>query len=251
MSKMFSSYPSGVFVNLVVALTCSIHLLLRLITTHTNVNMRSTQCLKRISKSLGKTQRSFSERPTLPPSPPRLNSPLSSSTESTPKSFPSKDSDLFSEHPFIFDTHKMVCYLKAHGFSPKQSESLTNAIVRVSQHANRHHATQMVTKNEFVSLRSELSILEKADFALLKTDINAIEKRMETSVAELYTAVERVENRVIKWVIAVAGAIGLAVIRLTSTGGGGGGGGGGRGMVGPPPASNVNGSKKGLQILVT
>lgn len=90
-------------------------------------------------------------------------------------------------------------------------------MVRISQHATRHQTGQMVTKSEFSSLRSELSILEKADFALLKTDINAIEKRMETSVAEIYTAVERVENRVIKWVIAVAGAIGLAIVRLTTT----------------------------------
>lgn len=125
-------------------------------------------------------------------------------------------------------------------------------MVRVSQHANRHHSRQMVTKNEFVSLRSELSILEKADFALLKTDINAIEKRMETSVAEIYTAVERVENRVIKWVIAVAGAIGLAIIRLTTTSSSA------PKVVGPPPPSNVNDgdlpkhiTKKGFQILVT
>lgn len=114
----------------------------------------------------------------------------------------------------------------------------------------------MVTKNEFSSLRSELSILEKADFALLKTDINAIEKRMETSVAEIYTAVERVENRVIKWVIAVAGAIGLAILRLTTTSSGSSSGGSRIGA--PLPPSNVAAEevstvvkKKGLQILVT
>lgn len=127
-------------------------------------------------------------------------------------------------------------------------------MVRVSQHANRHHSMQMVTKNEFVSLRSELSILEKADFALLKTDINAIEKRMETSVAEIYTAVERVENRVIKWVIAVAGAIGLAIIRLTTTSSDS----GSNRMGAPPPPSNVADEhlptisrRRGLQILIT
>lgn len=115
----------------------------------------------------------------------------------------------------------------------------------------------MVTKNEFVSLRSELSILEKADFALLKTDINAIEKRMETSVAEIYTAVERVENRVIKWVIAVAGAIGLAILRMMTTSGSGSESSAPRIGI-PPPPSNVAGEmlprevkKKGLQILVT
>ena len=45
---------------------------------------------------------------------------------------------------------------------------------------------------------------------------------MDTSVAEIYTAVERVENRVIKWVVAVAGALGLGALRLASTGGSGG-----------------------------
>lgn len=116
----------------------------------------------------------------------------------------------------------------------------------------------MVTKNEFVSLRSELSILEKADFALLKTDINAIEKRMETSVAEIYTAVERVENRVIKWVIAVAGAIGFAILRMMTTSGSGSESSAGPRIGIPPPPSNVAGEvlprelkKKGLQILVT
>eukprot|EP00737_Agarophyton_chilense_P001299 gb/GEZJ01001456.1/.p7 GENE.gb/GEZJ01001456.1/~~gb/GEZJ01001456.1/.p7 ORF type:complete len:127 (+),score=24.81 gb/GEZJ01001456.1/:3816-4196(+) len=126
-------------------------------------------------------------------------------------------------------------------------------MARVSQHANRHHQAQMVTKNEFVSLRSELSILEKADFALLKTDINAIEKRMETSVAEIYTAVERVENRVIKWVIAVAGAIGLAIIRLTTTSAPA-----NTKAVVPPPPSNVNDTDlprivrcQGAHVLIT
>lgn len=130
-------------------------------------------------------------------------------------------------------------------------------MVRISQNANKHHSSQMVTKNEFVSLRSELSILEKADFALLKTDINAIEKRMETSVAEIYTAVERVENRVIKWVIAVAGAIGLAILRFAT---GSPSSSSSPPRIGsPPPPSAVNQDsvsidlekKKGFQILVT
>lgn len=127
-------------------------------------------------------------------------------------------------------------------------------MVRLSHQANRHNASHMVTKNEFVSLRSELSILEKADFALLKTDINAIEKKMETSVAEIYTALERVENRVIKWVIAVAGAIGLGIIRLTTTSSSP----AGEHRFGSlPPPSNVNDEtlvklrKKGSQIVNT
>lgn len=132
-------------------------------------------------------------------------------------------------------------------------------MVRVSQHANRHHSMQMVTKNEFVSLRSELSILEKADFALLKTDISAVEKRLETSVAEIYTAVERVENRVIKWVIAVAGAIGLAIVRLTTPSGSGSGS-GSTPRIAPPSNVGVQrehervlseARRKGLQILIT
>ena len=53
---------------------------------------------------------------------------------------------------------------------------------------------------------------------MLKTDISALEKRMDTSVAEIYTAVERVENRVIKWVVAVAGALGLGILRLSPFG---------------------------------
>ena len=135
-----------------------------------------------------------------------------------------------------------------------QCEAIAEAMARVSQRTTEHHTAQMVTKSEFVALRSELSILEKADFALLKTDINGIEKRMETSVAEIYTAVERVENRVIKWVIAVAGAIGLAIVRLTTTGSSASIG--THQPPGPVPENVADESvvemrKRGLQVLVT
>lgn len=110
-----------------------------------------------------------------------------------------------------------MAFLRNAGFNQLQSEAITEAMSVTSRQTSRHHAMHMVTKSEFVGLRSELSILEKADFALLKTDINGIEKRLETSVAEIYTAVERVENRVIKWVIAVAGAIGLGIARILMT----------------------------------
>lgn len=212
--------------------------------------MRYVPAVRRASKSLASPRHLSTDHQGVA----RLQDPAFTAQfkqETPPKTFP-EDSGVFSEHPLIIDTHKMVSYLRSGGFSPAQSESLTAAMVRVSQHANRHHATQMVSKNEFVSLRSELSILEKADFALLKTDINAIEKRMETSVAEIYTAVERVENRVIKWVIAVAGAIGLAILRLTPGSVLAGGG----GRMAPPPPSVVSEEvdlerRKGLQILVT
>lgn len=115
------------------------------------------------------------------------------------------------------ELRQQVSFLRNAGFTQLQSEAITEAMSVTSKQASRHHATNMVTKSEFVGLRSELSILEKADFALLKTDINGIEKRLETSVAEIYTAVERVENRVIKWVIAVAGAIGLGIGRILMT----------------------------------
>lgn len=129
---------------------------------------------------------------------------------------------IWSYYEYCKPTHmangvEQVRYLQAGGFSPDQSEAVSSAMVQITQQSSRFHTEQMVTKSEFAGLRSELSILEKADFALLKTDINAIEKRLETSVAEIYTAVERVENRVIKWVIAVAGAIGLAILRMMST----------------------------------
>lgn len=150
--------------------------------------------------------------------------------------------------------YSKVSYLQLGGLSHAHGEAIKGAMVNVRHNASRHHTRQMVTKNEFISLRSELSILEKADFALLKTDINAIEKRMETSVAEIYTAVERVENRVIKWVMAVAEAIGLALVRLTTTSLNG-----NAPKVGPPPPpSNVADEnlprqmqKHGFQILIT
>lgn len=112
---------------------------------------------------------------------------------------------------------KQASFLQSSGFTRPQSEAVTEVLSISARQASRQQAMNMVTKTEFISLRSELSILEKSDFALLKNDINGIEKRLETSVAEIYTAVERVENRVIKWVIAVAGAIGLGILRILMT----------------------------------
>lgn len=218
--------------------------------------MRHAHKIARVSKTLAGPNRHLSnDRPTFLPNSSSSSTPSATALNSSQKSIP-KDDRIFCDQLLIFDTHRMINFLRAGGFSQTQSETITDAMVRVSQHANRHHTTQMVTKNEFSSLRSELSILEKADFALLKTDINAIEKRMETSVAEIYTAVERVENRVIKWVIAVAGAIGLAILRLTTTSSGSSAAGSRIGA--PLPPSNVATEevprvvkKKGLQILVT
>lgn len=91
----------------------------------------------------------------------------------------------------------------------------TEWYVRMAE-AGEHATNGEQSKSAFANLRAELSILEKADFAQLKGDIGVLEKRVDTAVAELYTSVERAENRVIKWVIAVAGAITLGVLRLTN-----------------------------------
>lgn len=120
--------------------------------------------------------------------------------------------------PLVFDSHQLVTFLRASGMPPAQCEAVTTALVKVSQQASKFHGEQLITKSEFAELKSELSILEKADFALLKTDINSIEKRLETSVAEIYTNVERVENRIIKWIVAVSGAVVLGIVRMVSSG---------------------------------
>lgn len=121
------------------------------------------------------------------------------------------------EQPLVFDTYRLVRLLEGSGLSERTSAAVTGALVEVSQAAQRQAAAQVVTKSEFVALRSELSILEKADFAVLKSDIVAVEKRLETAVAEIYTAVEKSENKVIKYVVGVAGMVSLFFLRATTS----------------------------------
>jgi len=122
--------------------------------------------------------------------------------------------------PLLLDTNALVCLLETEGFSRPQASAITKALSATTSAAQRHALNNTVSKSSFADLRAELSILEKADFAVLKGDIAALEKRLDTQVAELYTSIERVENRIVKWVVAVAGAIGFGLVRVTGFGNG-------------------------------
>mmetsp|Transcript_13139 Transcript_13139/g.40443 ORF Transcript_13139/g.40443 Transcript_13139/m.40443 type:complete len:165 (+) Transcript_13139:23-517(+) len=120
----------------------------------------------------------------------------------------------------IFDTLKMVRSLESSGFTKPQSEVLSDALVGISAESMRANRDFLATKNDFADLKSELQILEKADFAVLKSDLQILERKMETKIAAIYTEMERIENRVIKWVIGAAGtvfAVVLGFLRLSSS----------------------------------
>ncbi|KAJ8905142.1 hypothetical protein NDN08_001652 [Rhodosorus marinus] len=119
----------------------------------------------------------------------------------------------------IFDTLKMVRALESCGFTKSQAEILSDALVGISTDSTRANRDFLATKNDFNDLKSELQILEKADFAVLKSDLQILERKMETKIAAIYTEMERIENRVIKWVIGAAGtvfAVVLGFLRLSS-----------------------------------
>jgi len=93
----------------------------------------------------------------------------------------------------------------------------TQILMAISRETLRANRDAMATKSDFAHLRSELQILEKADFSVLKSDIQLLEKKLETGIANIYTELERVENRIVKWVIATAMttiALSLGFIRL-------------------------------------
>lgn len=75
------------------------------------------------------------------------------------------------DRPLLLDTHALVVALENSGMSRAQSAAIADALVAVSAAASQHARDQTVSKSAFSDLRAELSILEKADFAVLKGDI--------------------------------------------------------------------------------
>jgi hypothetical protein len=124
-----------------------------------------------------------------------------------------------------FDTYKLVQVLESSGFPRKQAQVLSDILVGVTNESMRNGIDSLASKNDFATLRSELQILEKADFQVLKSDLQLLEMKLQTSVAHIHTEMERIENRVIKWVIGATGTVCALVMGFLRLGIGGGGGG--------------------------
>jgi hypothetical protein len=122
-----------------------------------------------------------------------------------------------------FDTLKLVRAFEASEFTPKQAEALSSALSQIIAEALAYNTEVVATKAEFSALKSEMQILEKADFAVLRSDLQLVEKKVETFMAQIYTELERIENRVIKWVIGAAGTAVMLILGIMRALGGGGG----------------------------
>jgi hypothetical protein len=112
---------------------------------------------------------------------------------------------------------------EASEFTPKQAEALSSALSQIIAEALAYNTEVVATKAEFSALKSEMQILEKADFAVLRSDLQLVEKKVETFMAQIYTELERIENRVIKWVIGAAGTAVMLILGIMRALGGGGG----------------------------
>jgi hypothetical protein len=97
-----------------------------------------------------------------------------------------------------FDTLKLVRVFEASEFTPKQAEALSSALSQIIADALAYNTEVVATKAEFSALKSEMQILEKADFAVLRSDLQLVEKKVETFMAQIYTELERIENRASK-----------------------------------------------------
>jgi len=146
-----------------------------------------------------------------------------------------------------FDTLKLVRVFEASEFTPKQAEALSSALSQIIADALAYNTEVVATKAEFSALKSEMQILEKADFAVLRSDLQLVEKKVETFMAQIYTELERIENRVIKWVIGAAGTAVMLILGIMRALGGGGGG-GGRGLNGSTKSSLSLSTERGLLV---
>lgn len=120
-----------------------------------------------------------------------------------------------------FDTYKLIQVLESSGFPRRQAQVLSDILVGVTHESMRNGIDSLASKNDFATLRSEIQILEKADFQVLKSDLQLLEMKLQTSVAHIHTEMERIENRVIKWVIGATGTVCALVMGFLRLGIGG------------------------------
>mmetsp|Transcript_63603 Transcript_63603/g.170201 ORF Transcript_63603/g.170201 Transcript_63603/m.170201 type:complete len:107 (-) Transcript_63603:1592-1912(-) len=83
--------------------------------------------------------------------------------------------------------------LESGGFTPQQVDAVLAALIKVSRSYEQVNRETYATKSElmermlnhkaeFATLRSELQLLEKADFKMLKTEYFNVDRRVEALV---------------------------------------------------------------------
>ncbi|CAG8495585.1 11076_t:CDS:2, partial [Acaulospora colombiana] len=106
--------------------------------------------------------------------------------------------------PNLFDTSQFVQKLESEGFTRQQSEAIMNSLSEVISESMQYLTRNMVTKADqeremyeskvdFAQLKSEIQMLEKNDFSLLKSDNERLVAEVEKLKQRLSEEIKRTQ----------------------------------------------------------
>ncbi|KXN69289.1 DUF1640-domain-containing protein [Conidiobolus coronatus NRRL 28638] len=109
--------------------------------------------------------------------------------------------------PYSFDTQKFVEKLETQGFSRTQANAILYAMQDVIQESITRLTAQMVTKQEqeknvytyrvdFAQLKSEIQMMEKNDFALMKAEHDKLMNEIDRLKGKLKEDINRTQSSV-------------------------------------------------------
>ncbi|ORX70717.1 DUF1640-domain-containing protein [Linderina pennispora] len=86
-----------------------------------------------------------------------------------------------AQQPHFFDTHRLAARLEREGFSAEQSRTMVTALADVMQESTGNILGNIVTKAEqdktlymykvdFAQLKSEIQMMEKTDYSIMKAE---------------------------------------------------------------------------------
>lgn len=90
-----------------------------------------------------------------------------------------------------FDTRRMVYAFERAGFTPFQARVVNNLLCEVMTARERENRALLASKGDYMKVKTELKILEKSDFQLLRSDVEHLETNIEKNIARVNTELER------------------------------------------------------------
>mmetsp|Transcript_23821 Transcript_23821/g.93664 ORF Transcript_23821/g.93664 Transcript_23821/m.93664 type:complete len:183 (-) Transcript_23821:1965-2513(-) len=120
------------------------------------------------------------------------------------KSLIPRDLHSWSSNGCPLDTRKMVLAFERAKFTPEQARVITEMFRETLARREKQNYEQLASKGDYMQVKTELRILEKSDFHLLSSDLEHLETNIEKNIAGVHTELERIENRVIKYVLGSA-----------------------------------------------
>jgi len=95
----------------------------------------------------------------------------------------------------------MVRSFESAGFTGLQAQVITELMRGVFSSREKSNREILASKMDYMKVKTELRILEKSDFQLLRSDVEHLEMNIEKNIASVNTELERIENRSIKYVL--------------------------------------------------